>query len=176
LCPSGKLESLLQEDGQRATPYSRDTQRASDSGDASFESGQHRVDFPNYNPKRPDRAFQFEEAAREGHIRIDADIARGDWRSQANIYGFELYMLRHTCLTRWAPFMDPWTLEYLAGHRDMNITRRYVHPQEQTIRLAYLRALCNRGAVSTPQPLPRLRRFGASVHVVRARATETPQG
>jgi len=29
--------------------------------------------------------------------------------------------------------MDPWTLAYLAGHRDMNITKRYVHPQEQTI-------------------------------------------
>ena len=47
---------------------------------------------------------------------------------------FELYTLRHTCLTRWAPHMDPWTLAYLAGHRDMNITKRYVHPQEQTIR------------------------------------------
>jgi integrase len=48
--------------------------------------------------------------------------------------GFELYTLRHTCLTRWAPHMDPWTLAYLAGHRDMNITKRYIHPQEQTIR------------------------------------------
>ena len=47
--------------------------------------------------------------------------------------GFELYTLRHTCLTRWAPHMDPWTLAYLAGHRDMNITKRYVHPQEQTM-------------------------------------------
>ena len=46
---------------------------------------------------------------------------------------FELYTLRHTCLTRWAPHMDPWTLAYLAGHRDMNITKRYVHPQQQTI-------------------------------------------
>jgi integrase len=50
-----------------------------------------------------------------------------------NFAAFELYTLRHTCLTRWAPHMDPWTLAYLAGHRDMNITKRYVHPQEQTI-------------------------------------------
>ena len=50
--------------------------------------------------------------------------------------GFELYTLRHTCLIGWAPHMDPWTLAYLAGHRDMNITNRYVHPQEQTIRAA----------------------------------------
>ena len=58
----------------------------------------------------------------------------------AKFEGFELYTLRHTCLTRWAPHMDPWTLAYLAGHRDMNITKRYVHPQEQTVRAAMDRA------------------------------------
>lgn len=47
--------------------------------------------------------------------------------------GFELYTLPHTCLTRWAPIRDPWTLAYLAGHRDMNITKRYIHPQERTV-------------------------------------------
>jgi hypothetical protein len=36
--------------------------------------------------------------------------------------------------------MDPWTLAYLAGHRDMNTTKRYIHPQEQTIRAAMERA------------------------------------
>jgi integrase len=54
--------------------------------------------------------------------------------------GFELYTLRHTCLTRWAPHMDPWTLAYLAGHRDMNITKRYIHPQAHTIRDAMEKA------------------------------------
>ena len=54
--------------------------------------------------------------------------------------GFELYTLRHTCLTRWAPHMDPWTLAYLAGHSDMNITKRYIHPQEKTVRAAMDRA------------------------------------
>jgi integrase len=58
----------------------------------------------------------------------------------AKFEGFELYTLRHTCLTRWAPHMDPWTLAYLAGHRDLNITKRYIHPQEQTIRAAMDRA------------------------------------
>jgi integrase len=61
-------------------------------------------------------------------------------RDDAELEPFELYTLRHTCLTRWAPHMDPWTLAYLAGHRDMNITKRYVHPQEQTIRAAMVRA------------------------------------
>jgi hypothetical protein len=36
--------------------------------------------------------------------------------------------------------MDPWTLAYLAGHRDMNITKRYIHPQEQTILAAMKKA------------------------------------
>jgi integrase len=61
-------------------------------------------------------------------------------RQDVHLAPFELYTLRHTCLTRWAPHIDPWTLAYLAGHRDMNITKRYVHPQEQTIRAAMDRA------------------------------------
>jgi integrase len=61
-------------------------------------------------------------------------------RRDAKLEPFELYTLRHTCLTRWAPHMDPWTLAYLAGHRDMNITKRYIHPQEHTIRDAMKRA------------------------------------
>jgi len=31
-------------------------------------------------------------------------------------------------------------LAYLAAHRDMNLAKRYVHPQEQTIRAAVDRA------------------------------------
>ncbi len=56
------------------------------------------------------------------------------------LYTFPLYTFRHTCLTRWATFMDPWTLAYLAGHRDMSITRRYVHPQEYNTRVAIEKA------------------------------------
>lgn len=54
----------------------------------------------------------------------------------AKVERFPLFTLRHTTLTRWASNMDPWTLSYLAGHRDMATTRRYVHPQEETIREA----------------------------------------
>jgi site-specific recombinase XerD len=76
------------------------------------------------------------------HIKAEAtrilrEVTR---KGDAEFAPFELYTLRHTCLTRWAPHMDPWTLPYLAGRRDMNITKRYVHPQEQTIRAAMDRA------------------------------------
>jgi hypothetical protein len=36
--------------------------------------------------------------------------------------------------------MDPWTLAYLAGHRDMSVTKRYVHPQEFSTRAAMEKA------------------------------------
>jgi integrase len=55
----------------------------------------------------------------------------------AKVEHFPIYTFHHTCLTRWAPFMDPWTLAYLAGHRD---TKRYVHPQEFSTRAAMEKA------------------------------------
>ena len=78
------------------------------------------------------------------HVKAIAEATRilreESGNENAELAPFELYTLRHTCLTRWAPHMDPWTLAYLAGHRDMNITKRYVHPQEQTVRTAMDRA------------------------------------
>ena len=66
-------------------------------------------------------------------------------RAQSGIHtmqfeNFDLYSLRHTCLTRWAPHMDPWTLMRLAGHRDMATTMRYIHPEDETTRQAMERA------------------------------------
>jgi|SRR5579872_5749943 len=49
----------------------------------------------------------------------------------AKVEAFPLYTFRHTCLTRWAGHMDPYTLAYLAGHSDFSTTKRYVHPQTQ---------------------------------------------
>jgi integrase len=43
---------------------------------------------------------------------------------------FELYVLRHTCLNRWAKWMDPFTFHRAAGRADMKTTMRYVHPSD----------------------------------------------
>ena len=51
----------------------------------------------------------------------------------ARLEPFVLYTLRHTCLTRWAKHMDPYTLHVLAGHTDMNTTKRYVHPSDADV-------------------------------------------
>jgi len=29
--------------------------------------------------------------------------------------------------------MDPFTLAYLAGHSDLSITKRYTHPEDETV-------------------------------------------
>jgi integrase len=58
----------------------------------------------------------------------------------AKLEPFTLYTFRHTCLTRWAEVMDPYTLAYLAGHSDFSTTKRYVHPQTATVLAAFERA------------------------------------
>ena len=44
--------------------------------------------------------------------------------------------------------MDPYTLAYLAGHSDFSTTKRYVHPQADTVRSAMERAHEARGSHS----------------------------
>jgi integrase len=83
----------------------------------------------------------FPAPTKSGHI--EPSTVRGQHAKAcalAKLTHFPIYTFRHTCLTRWAPFMDPWTLAYLAGHRDMSITKRYVHPQEYSTRAAMEKA------------------------------------
>ena len=44
--------------------------------------------------------------------------------------------------------MDPYTLAYLAGHSDFSTTRRYVHPQKQTVLQAMERVRSEEGGHS----------------------------
>ena len=67
----------------------------------------------------------------------------------AEVEAFTLYTFRHTCLTRWSAHMDPYTLAYLAGHSDFSTTRRYVHPQADTIRAAMERVHGEKGGHSS---------------------------
>lgn len=79
----------------------------------------------------------FPALTKSGHIE-PSSVKKQQMRAfrESGVQSFELYTLRHTCLTRWAPHMDPWTLAYLAGHRDMSTTKRYVHPEHHTIKAA----------------------------------------
>ena len=46
----------------------------------------------------------------------------------------------HTCLTRWAKWMDPFTFHRVAGHADMKTTMRYVHPSDADMDEAIMKA------------------------------------
>jgi integrase len=83
----------------------------------------------------------FPAPTRSGHIeRSSLKKQHPKACTLAKVTEFPLYTFRHTCLTRWAAHMDPYTLGYLAGHSDFSTTRRYVHPQAHTVREAIERA------------------------------------
>ena len=103
-----------------------------------------------------DFEWVFPAPTRSGHIE-SSSLKKQQSRAfrVTEIEPFVLYSLRHTCLTRWAPHMDPYTLGYLAGHCDMNITRRYVHPNDETVHAAFERAKSTGSPPKSP-PSPRL--------------------
>jgi integrase len=79
----------------------------------------------------------FPSPTRSGHIeKSTLKKQHGKALKLAKVEAFTLYTLRHTCLTRWSAHMDPYTLAYLAGHSDFSTTKRYVHPQADTVRAA----------------------------------------
>ncbi|MBK5291328.1 MAG: tyrosine-type recombinase/integrase [Acidobacteriia bacterium] len=83
----------------------------------------------------------FPAPTRSGHIEKSSLKRQHPKASKlAKVTYFPLYTFRNTCLTRWAAYMDPYTLGYLAGHSDFATTRRYVHPQAHTIMEAIERA------------------------------------
>lgn len=92
----------------------------------------------------------FPAPTRSGHIE-KSSLKRQHPKAckMAKVVDFPLYTFRHTCLTRWASFMDPYTLGYLAGHSDFATTRRYVHPQARTITEAIERARSAQGGHKT---------------------------
>jgi integrase len=76
-----------------------------------------------------------------GHIGpIEPEEQHAKACDAAKVTPFVLYTFRHTCLTRWAAILDPYTLAYLAGHSHFGTTRRYVHPNLNTAREALERA------------------------------------
>jgi hypothetical protein len=85
-------------------------------------------------PVRRQKLLGFSVRARSGHLEKSALKKQHPKACKiANVEAFPLYTFRHTCLTRWAGHMDPYTLAYLAGHSDFSTTKRYVHPQPQTV-------------------------------------------
>jgi len=68
-----------------------------------------------------------EECKRAGRVESEAEITKP----------FAPYCLRHTALTNLAPLCDTFTLKTIAGHSQISMTARYVHPQGEVIGEAF---------------------------------------
>ena len=68
----------------------------------------------------------------------------------AKVAPFVPYDMRHTCLTRWAKVLNPFTLKKLAGHADLNTTMRYVHLNDDDVRAAMDKAQHGHKSGHTP--------------------------
>jgi integrase len=76
----------------------------------------------------------------QGHSRKLAEEAAVN--DEKSIRPFVLYSLRHTFLTRLAESgCDPWTFARIAGHSNVSMSSRYVHPSEDVV----LSAMANLG-------------------------------
>jgi len=95
--------------------------------------------------KKPEDGWIWPAPTRSGHVepstirkqhakafKIVADEAKE--RGQRGVTPFVLYSLRHTFLTRLGDSgCNVWTLARIAGHSSINISARYVHPNDDSV-------------------------------------------
>jgi integrase len=88
----------------------------------------------------------FPASTRSGHIELSS-LKKQHAKAchLAKLERLPLYTFRHTCLTRWAAHMDPYSLAYFAGHSSFVTTRPYVHPNLTLAREAMNRARMAQG-------------------------------
>jgi integrase len=72
---------------------------------------------------------------KDGHINHDSvKLQHRKALKLGNIRAFEVYSIRHTFLTRLGESgCDVWTLARIAGHSNISISQRYVHPSEDAV-------------------------------------------
>ena len=119
---------------------------------------------------KPADGWVFPSTARDGHLeqgtaktqhsaaiaKVNAETVKANARLQVAgekslplpLRAFEPYVMRHTALTRMAPFCDAFTLARIAGHSSITITQRYCHPQADAVEAAFSR-FGNRGELVT---------------------------
>ena len=110
---------------------------------------------------KPAEGWVFPSGARGGHLeqgtgktqhsaaiaKVNAETAKANTKLDAAgekpqplpLLAFEPYVMRHTALTRMAPFCDAFTLARIAGHSSITITQRYCHPQADAVEAAFSR-------------------------------------
>lgn len=78
---------------------------------------------------------------KEEHINHDSlKLQHKNAVKLSKVRAFEVYSIRHTFLTRLGESgCDVWTLARIAGHSNIKMSQRYVHPSEDSVRKAFSR-------------------------------------
>jgi len=73
----------------------------------------------------------------------------------AKVRPFDVYSIRHTFLTRLGESgCDVWTLARIAGHSNISISQRYVHPSEDSVLNALSRLTGHNSRHSAENTIP----------------------
>ncbi len=86
---------------------------------------------------RPEKGWVFSSKAASGHLEsLKSQHAKA--LRLSGVFHFVLYSLRHTMLTRLGQAgADPFTIQKIAGHSNINISTRYVHPTPEMVERAF---------------------------------------
>jgi integrase len=84
---------------------------------------------------KPNEGWVWPAQTKDGHINHDSlKLQHKKALEAAKLRPFEVYSIRHTFLTRLGESgCDVWTLARVAGHSNINISQRYVHPSEDAV-------------------------------------------
>jgi integrase len=85
--------------------------------------------------KQPGEGWVWPAETKDEHINHDSvKLQHKKALKLAKIRPFEVYSIRHTFLTRLGESgCDAWTLARIAGHSNICISQRYVHPSEDAV-------------------------------------------
>jgi len=83
----------------------------------------------------PGEGWVWPAETKDGHINHDSvKLQHKKALKLAKVRPFEVYSIRHTFLTRLGESgCDVWTLARIAGHSNISISQRYVHPSEDAV-------------------------------------------
>jgi len=90
---------------------------------------------------KPSQGWVWPANTRSGHMEHDTlRVQHKKALQAAKIRPFVIYSFRHTFLTRLGESgCDAWTLARIAGHSNIAISQRYVHPSEDAVLMAMSR-------------------------------------
>jgi hypothetical protein len=108
--------------------------------------------------EEPSEGWVWPAETKDGHINHDSlKLQHKKALKVARIRPFEIYSIRHTFLTRLGESgCDVWTLARIAGHSNISISQRYVHPSEDAVlnALSRLRGHNSRHSAEIVMPVP----------------------